>query len=77
MPSLRYATVSGVQAYLPKFKSAADDSVFGRAWHGRGRALGREFLAGAEHLGAFDVEAKAYGGAERRMVLAVVLASQT
>jgi len=73
---LRYATVSGIEAYLPKFKGAPDDSVFGRAWHEQRRARGRELLPGAEHLGAFDIEARAYGGAERRVVLAVALGSR-
>lgn len=74
---LRYATVSGIEASVPKFKSAADDSVFGRAWHARRRARGRELLSGAEHLGAFEIEAKAYGGAERRVVLAIALAASS
>lgn len=74
---LRYAAVSGVQAYLPKFKSAAEDSVFGRAWHENRRARGRELLPGAEHLGPFDIEAKAYGRDERRVVMAVALTSRT
>lgn len=73
---LRYATLSGMDAYLPKFKSASDGSVFGRAWLDPRRTRGRELLPGAEHLGAFDIEAKAYGGAERRAVLATALASR-
>lgn len=73
---LRYATLSGMDAYLPKFKSVPDESVFGRAWHEPRRARARELLPGAEHLGAFEVEAKAYGGAERRGVLATALASR-
>lgn len=68
---LRYATVSGVDAYLPRFKSASDDSVFGRAWHQGRRADGRELLPGAEHLGPFELEAKAYGRDARRLVLAI------
>lgn len=72
---LRYATLSRIEAYLPKFKSASEDSAFGRAWHEPRRARGRELLPGAEQLGAFDIEAKAYGGAERRVVLATALAS--
>jgi hypothetical protein len=72
---LRYATVSGIDAYLPKFKGAPDDSVFGRAWHAGRRARGRELLPGAEHLGPFEIEARAYGGGERRLVLAIAQSS--
>jgi len=68
---LRYATVSAIATYLPRFKSAPDDSVFGRAWHEGRRARGRELLPGAEHLGPFEIEAQAYGGDERRLVLAI------
>jgi hypothetical protein len=71
---LRYATLTGLDAYLPHFKSASEDSVFGRAWHGIHRERGRELLPGAEHLGAFNVDARAYG-ADRRVVLAVATRS--
>lgn len=68
---LRYATVSGINAYIPRFKGAPDESAFCRAWHGRRRERGQEPLTGAESLGLFEVEAKAYGADERRLVLAV------
>jgi hypothetical protein len=48
---VRYGTVAGIDAYLPRFKSAPDDSVFCRAWHDRRRYRGREVLPGAERLG--------------------------
>jgi Zn-dependent peptidase ImmA (M78 family) len=66
---VRYGTVAGIDAYLPRFKSAPDDSVFCRAWHDWRRHRGREVLPGAERLGVFDVEAQAYGS-EHRVVLA-------
>jgi len=67
---LRYASAASINAHLPRFKSAADNSVFCRAWHGR-RQRGRELLPGAERLGAFEVEAQAYGRSDRRLVLAL------
>jgi hypothetical protein len=66
---LRYGSVAGIDAYVPRFKSAPDDSVFCRAWHGWQRERGRELVPGAERFGAFDVEAQAFGS-ERRVVLA-------
>jgi hypothetical protein len=66
---LRYASLAGIDAYLPRFKSAPDESAFCRAWHGWRRERGRELLPGAERLGAFEVEAQAFGS-ERRVVLA-------
>lgn len=71
---LRYATLAAVDGYLPHFKSAADDSAFGRAWHGTHRERGRELLPGAERLGAFDIDAQAYG-ADGRVVLAIATRS--
>jgi hypothetical protein len=66
---LRYASLAGIDAYIPRFKSAPDESTFCRAWHGWQRERGRELLPGAERLGPFEVEAQAYGS-ERRVVLA-------
>ena len=66
---LRYATVAGTDTYLPRFKSAADDSVFCRAWHSWQRQRGRDLLPGGERLGAFEIDAQAFGS-ERRVVLA-------
>jgi Zn-dependent peptidase ImmA (M78 family) len=66
---LRYGSIAGNTAYLPKFKSADNDSVFGRAWHGWTRQRGRELLPGAERLGPFDVEAQSFG-TDNRVVLA-------
>jgi len=68
---LRYATVAMLDAYLPRFKSAPDDSAFCRAWHSARRERGLELLPGVEGLGPFDVEARAYGTADRRVVLAL------
>lgn len=66
---LRYGALAGIDAYLPRFKSVPDDSVFARAWGGWRRERGREVLPGAAGLGAFDVEAQAFGS-EHRVVLA-------
>jgi uncharacterized protein DUF955 len=66
---VRYGSASGIDAYVPRFKSVPDDSVFCRAWHGRQRERGRELLPGAERLGPFEVDAQAYGS-DRRVVLA-------
>ena len=66
---LRYSSVAGINAYVPRFKSAPDDSVFCRAWHGWQREHGHELLPGAERLGPFEVEAQAFGS-DHRVVLA-------
>jgi IrrE N-terminal-like domain len=66
---LRYGSVAGINAYVPRFKSAPDESVFCRAWHSWQRERGHELLPGAERLGPFEVEAQAYG-TEWRVVLA-------
>lgn len=68
---LRYATATGIDAYIPRFKGAPEESAFCRAWHGRRLERGAEPLPGAESLGTFEVEAKAYGGDDRRRVLAI------
>ncbi|TMK99470.1 MAG: ImmA/IrrE family metallo-endopeptidase [Actinobacteria bacterium] len=66
---VRYGSVAGVDTYVPRFKSAADESVFSCAWRGWRRERGRELLPGGERLGPFEVEAQAYG-TENRVVLA-------
>ena len=48
--------------------------MFDRAWHGSRREHGRELLPGAERLGAFEVDAQAYG-TEHRVVLAIAMRS--
>jgi IrrE N-terminal-like domain len=68
---LRYATVAAIDAYLPRFKGAADESAFCRAWHGTGLERGLELLPGVESLGPFEVEARAYGTGDIRRVLAL------
>ena len=47
---LRYATLTGLDAYLPRFKSPPEDSVFGRAWHG----IHREFAEDGAREGFAD-----------------------
>ena len=62
---LRYGSVAGIDAYVPRFKSAPDDSISCRAWHGWQRERRRELLPGAERFGAFDIEAQAFGSDRR------------
>ncbi len=68
---LRYATVANLDLYLPRYKSALNGSALCRAWEGWLVERGVEPLPGGERGGAFYVEAKAYGAAENRRVLAL------
>jgi hypothetical protein len=68
---LRYGTIAQLNAYLPRFKGVPDDGPCGRAWHGYRRETGFAPLPGADQLGAFAIEAQAYGNDDRRVVLAV------
>jgi hypothetical protein len=68
---LCYARCSGVDAYLPRFKSASDNSVIARAHSRSSTQRGLETLPGAEEAGDFEVEARCYGPDKRQRVLAV------
>ncbi|MET0602088.1 MAG: ImmA/IrrE family metallo-endopeptidase [Baekduia sp.] len=68
---LRYGSIARLDVYLPRFKGVPDDGPCGRAWHGRWRETGFGPLPGADQLGAFAIEAQAYGSEDRRVVLAV------
>jgi Zn-dependent peptidase ImmA (M78 family) len=68
---LRYARCADVDLYLPRFKSAEDESVVTAAHESGGVERGTERLPGAEAAGSFVVEAKRYGRDERERVLAI------
>lgn len=68
---LRYAHCSHLDAYLPRFKSAPTQSPISRAFRDSRRQRGVEPLPGAKDETGFAIEAKAYGGEGRRVVLAV------
>jgi hypothetical protein len=68
---MRYATVSNLDLYLPRYKSAQDESALCRAWGGWSLERGLEALPGGDRAGAFRVEAKAYGVDENRRVLSL------
>lgn len=68
---VRYATTAHLNAYLPRFKGAASDSVLCRAHGSLRRVRGVEPLPGAEDAGLFRVEAKRYDSGETERVLAV------
>lgn len=68
---LRYAHCSQLDAYLPRFKGAPTQSPISRAFRDPHRQRGVEPLPGAKDETEFAIEAKAYGGEGRRVVLAV------
>jgi len=68
---IRYALTSHMNLYLPKFKSAADDSVFCQAATSFTLCSAITTLPGAERAGRFRVQAKRYGTDERERVLAI------
>ena len=68
---LRYARCSKLDLYLPRFKSAEDDSVITSARIRSGIEQATEKLPGAEQAGWFSIEAKRYGSEERERILAV------
>jgi hypothetical protein len=76
-PRLRtkYAVRGGISAYIPRYKSAEDDSIFVEALQGNGIVRGYATLPGAEQAGAFDIEVKSYprqsGGLTIQRVLAL------
>lgn len=71
---VRYCSTSQTKIFVPKHKSAADDSLFVRALHSDTRHKGRTYLPGAERHGLFDVECKSYPYGDRSRVIAIVTA---
>jgi hypothetical protein len=69
----RYARAAHLDTYLPRFKSAPDDSVLFEAWNKEGVVCGREPLPGAERAGLFEIQAKSYGAGDTRRVLAMAV----
>jgi Zn-dependent peptidase ImmA (M78 family) len=68
---LRYAHCSGLDVYLPRFKSAGDDSAIAEA-HRSGRIeVANEALPGAPDAGVFRIEARCFGYEDRKRILAV------
>jgi hypothetical protein len=57
---VRYARSNGLDVFIPRYKSAADDSPLVRALEHDGIREGLTYLPGAERLGLFTVEAKSY-----------------
>jgi hypothetical protein len=69
---VRYCASNGVNVFVPRHKSAADDSIFVQALAQRERLTGRTYLPGAEKLGLVEVECKSYPYADRERVIAIV-----
>lgn len=69
---IRYCSTSGTKIYVPRHKSAADDSLFVRALQSGTAEQGRTYLPGAERHGLFDVECKSYPYGDRSRVIAIV-----
>jgi Zn-dependent peptidase ImmA (M78 family) len=68
---LRYAHSSGLDVYLPRFKSASDDSTITLAHRTGNMENAIEELPGIENGKMFEVEAKCYGTEDLERVLAV------
>lgn len=68
---IRYGFSRHIDLYVPRFKSADDDSVFSRAGESFRAQKSVETLPGAAHAGLFRVEAKSYGSGDRERVLAI------
>jgi Zn-dependent peptidase ImmA (M78 family) len=68
---LRYAHCSELDVYLPRFKSADDDSVITRAHHTGDTENAVEELPGVAGGELFEIEAKRYGSEDLERVLAV------
>jgi IrrE N-terminal-like domain len=73
---VRYARTQDLDVYIPRYKSAADDTPFTRSLESRDVERGVTYIPGAERHGKFDIEAKSYpwigpnGRVERVIALA-------
>jgi hypothetical protein len=68
---VRYAFSRHLDAYVPRFKGADDESVFCEAAHSTQIREAVEALPGAEDAGLFRLEAKRYGADKLERVLAL------
>jgi hypothetical protein len=66
-----YALTNHLDLYVPKFKSAPNDSVFTRARTGSTVQSDTTTLPGASHAGLFRIQAKCYGAENLERVLAI------
>jgi Zn-dependent peptidase ImmA (M78 family) len=73
---LRYARCAGLDLYLPRFKSADEDSAITEAHRTGKLERGVEALPGSNTGEVFEIEAKCYGADERQRVLAVAVPSR-
>jgi Zn-dependent peptidase ImmA (M78 family) len=69
---VKYGISSGMNAYVPRHKSVADDSLFMRALETGWPQRGRTYLPGAERHGLFAIEANAYPFNDHDRVIAIV-----
>jgi Zn-dependent peptidase ImmA (M78 family) len=68
---IHYGVTSHLTLYIPKFKSAHDDSVFGRAGASSEVCSEITTLPGLEHAGNYRVQARRYGSGELMRVIAI------
>jgi uncharacterized protein DUF955 len=68
---IRYGFSRHIDLYVPRFKSADDDSLLVRAANSFRLRRGIETLPGVETAGLFRLEAKSYGTGPRERVLAI------
>ena len=68
---LRYAHCSGLDIYLPRFKSASDNSAITQAYETGSTETAIEELPGVEIGETFEIEAQRYGSGDLERVLAV------
>jgi Zn-dependent peptidase ImmA (M78 family) len=67
----RYAVTSHINLYLPRFKSAEDDSVFCHAAEASSIQSATATLPGVDAAGLFRIEAKRYGSGAMERVIAL------
>lgn len=68
---IRYAVTNHINLYVPKFKSADDDSVFCEATQSTSIVQEITTLPGVEDAGLFRVQAKRYGSGPLERVFAI------
>ena len=68
---VRYAVASHMNLYIPKFKSADDESVLCKAAGSPQTVAQTSTLPGAQRLGLFRIQAKRYGNDRLERVIAI------